>query len=375
MRSRKFRRIVLFALLGLAGLCLVLAGMSALSNQFLPKGPELLDQLTDLDKARLAEARHLRTSLGDRVWPGFAQMEIPIVIWNQEYAFLFGIPNPIAEWERVPDDLFEGQAYFRKSDNDPQNFAVPIGTEWAASMATKTETDAFLIRTFRDFLPPVIEQIFPYRFLIQPSEVQIAAVAHESFHVLQTRLAPGRLEAAEKAHRLGERYWTADVEMGADWETEIDLLAQALDASSSSDAASLSAQFLAQRDLRRQRNNLPAVLVDYERQLEWEEGLAKYVEMEIWRQASLARDYRPLPELEADGDFKEYRSFQQRWRQEISQMKRQAGQEGETRFYLTGMAQATLLDRLLPGWKELALAEGVFLEDLLREAVSAQVNP
>ena len=137
MRSRKFRRIVLFALLGLAGLCLVLAGMSALSNQFLPKGPELLDQLTDLDKARLAEARHLRTSLGDRVWPGFAQMEIPIVIWNQEYAFLFGIPNPIAEWERVPDDLFEGQAYFRKSDNDPQNFAVPIGTEWAASMATK----------------------------------------------------------------------------------------------------------------------------------------------------------------------------------------------------------------------------------------------
>ena len=56
-------------------------------------------------------------------------------------------------------------------------------------------------------------------------------------------------------------------------------------------------------------------------------------------------------------------------------MKRQAGQEGETRFYLTGMAQATLLDRLLPGWKELALAEGVFLEDLLREAVSAQVNP
>jgi hypothetical protein len=163
--------------------------------------------------------------------------------------------------------------------------------------------------------------------------------------------------------------------MGADWETEIDLLAQALDASRSSDAASLSAQFLAQRDLRRQRNNLPAALVDYERQLEWEEGLAKYVEMEIWRQASLARDYRPLPELEADGDFKEYRSFQQRWRQEISQMKRQAGQEGETRFYLTGMAQATLLDRLLPGWKELALAEGVFLEDLLREAVSAQVNP
>ena len=56
-------------------------------------------------------------------------------------------------------------------------------------------------------------------------------------------------------------------------------------------------------------------------------------------------------------------------------MRRQAGQEGENRFYLTGMAQATLLDRLLPVWKEQALAEGVFLEDLLKQAVRAQPNP
>jgi hypothetical protein len=50
-------------------------------------------------------------------------------------------------------------------------------------------------------------------------------------------------------------------------------------------------------------------------------------------------------------------------------MKRQAGREGEARFYYTGMAQAMLLDRLLPGWKTRALSRDIWLETLLAEAV------
>jgi hypothetical protein len=34
------------------------------------------------------------------------------------------------------------------------------------------------------------------------------------------------------------------------------------------------------------------------------------------------------------------------------------------------MAQAVLLDRLYPGWKDKAFQPGVMLEDLLREAVA-----
>ena len=40
-----------------------------------------------------------------------------------------------------------------------------------------------------------------------------------------------------------------------------------------------------------------------------------------------------------------------------------------TRFYMLGMAEAFLLDRLQPDWKDTALRDGVFLEDLLRQAV------
>jgi len=44
------------------------------------------------------------------------------------------------------------------------------------------------------------------------------------------------------------------------------------------------ALFLEQHDQRRKRNGLDPELVNYERQLECEEGLAKYTELEILRQ-------------------------------------------------------------------------------------------
>jgi hypothetical protein len=44
-------------------------------------------------------------------------------------------------------------------------------------------------------------------------------------------------------------------------------------------------------------------------------------------------------------------------------------QAGDLRFYLSGMAQARLLDHLSPGWQACAMRDEVYLEDLLRVAV------
>jgi hypothetical protein len=236
-------------------------------------------------------------------------------------------------------------------------------------MATKTMTDLFLVQVYRGFLPPVIEQVFPYRLLIQPSETQIGAVVHEAFHVYQARLAPRRLEAAEAAHRLGDPYWAVDETMRQAWKEEAGLLSKAVAANSEEGARLLARQFLEVRQQRRQGVNLSAELVDYERWLEWEEGLAKYVEIKILQLAYETASYRPLPELEADPDFKEYRGFKRRWSQENIQLKMQAGQAGDSRFYQTGLAMAYLLDRLSPDWKASAFSDGVFLEDLLQEAL------
>jgi hypothetical protein len=365
MMMKRKKSILLFIISGVILLCLAAVGISAVSNRSLNRESPATDRLSELDKARLAEAIHLRRSLGNLVWPGFGQAEIPVIIWNQNYSFLVGPASAPPGWETT-DDLFQGQTFYRQPSDNPQNFAVEIEGEYAASMATKSETDSFLQQVFRDFLPPVIEDIFPYRLLIQPSEVQISAVAHESFHVFQQIVASKRLAVAEAAHRQGEAYWQVDEKMGDDWKTEIDLLLQAVQAQDDGQAKDLARRFLAQRQERRVKTKLAPELVDYERQLEWEEGLAKYIELAIWRAAYEHTDYAPI--LTGDADFKGYRAFPGRLKQELNQLKRQAGQEGETRFYYTGLAEALLLDRLDPDWKAGALAGGVWLEDLLNSA-------
>ncbi|MFQ5592742.1 MAG: hypothetical protein ACE5HA_01200 [Anaerolineae bacterium] len=138
-------------------------------------------------------------------------------------------------------------------------------------------------------------------------------------------------------------------------------------ATSDDEAGELAGQFLAQRNRRRNEQGLEPALTNYERRLEWLEGLAKYVELAIWREASSTPGYEPLPAMLADPYFKSYATFDQHWSQEMGQMKRQATRDGEVRFYYTGMAQGVLLDRLMPDWKTRILVEDVWLEDLLAQ--------
>jgi len=369
MRKRGVR-IVAWLVGGAFLLCIVAAGISALTNLSLPKGPERLDRLDALDKARLAEALHLKEALGEATWPGLGAADIPILLWNREYSFLTGHPQPPAGWEQMPDDTFAGRPYYRQRTQDPQNFCLQVGDRWVASMATKYETDLFFREKFREGLPPVLKQVFPYRTLIFPSETEITAVLHEAFHAYEALAAPELFAAANQVYGQAGRYWEADSAMHDAWTSEIELLVQAVQADADEKAADLARQFLEQRAQR--RSGLETDLVDYERKIEWLEGLAKYVEMESWRQAAVSTDYKPVEEMAADPDFSQYRNFEQHSWQELNQMRAQATREGDTRFYYTGMAQGYVLDRLLPGWKERALGEGMYLEDLLREAVGGE---
>jgi hypothetical protein len=181
-------------------------------------------------------------------------------------------------------------------------------------------------------------------------------------------IVPGRMEAAEAAHRLGDEYEVASEAFAAESKEEYALLARALQAGSDTEAAGLVEQFLTARDARRQAYVLSPALVDYERWLEWEEGAARYVEVAGLQAAFQDPAYLPLPAMDADPYFKGYQSFESRWSQELIQLRNPSGSP-ETRFYSAGMAECFLLERLLPGWQELALADGVFLEDLLRQAV------
>lgn len=371
-------------------LCLLLILVSALSNLGLPTRSVVVDRLSDAEKARLTEVFHLRRALGDKVWPGWGQARIPVILYNEEYAFLVACPDPAtgwfkmpghlkrgSAWEIVPDDLFDGEVFYRQRlpdpDATPQSFTVLVGDSWTASMQTKEWMAIALASQVRKDVPTGFKWVVPYRLVIRlllnSSDFYICGVLHESFHAYQGTVAPARLEAAENAvQRCEAAYPWNDSGLQAEWRVELDLLVKAVRATSREEQAELAQAFLAQRDKRRAAHLLGPELVDYERQREWLEGLAKYVELEVWRQAATTADYQALPALSDDPDFKGYTTFEERWRRETAQIG-WAIRDHDGRFYYTGMGQAVLLDALMPDWKGRIFADGVGLEDLLAEAI------
>lgn len=363
------KKILLLAAGGLLILCLAASAISAISNLSLPAGPEDLSVLDPLDRARLEEALHLKNELGENVWPGLGDAQIPLIVHNKEYSFLALSPEAPEGWSVLEGETISGLPVYRQPSDDPQNFAVPLNGSWAASIATKSETDTFIFDTFKDMLPPVIEQVFPYRLLIQPSEVQICGLLHEAYHAHTAIQLPDRLEEAEAAHRLNDKYEAKNEDMRNFWKEEFVYLVDALKADDHAESAEFARQFLAKRKERREAAGLTAELIEYERLLEWEEGLARYVEMAFWKTANQSSEYQPVASVLDDPGFKEYATFKSRWNQVMIELNVQANQDRETRFYNSGMAQAFLLDRFLPDWKEQAFEGDVWLEDLLAGAL------
>jgi hypothetical protein len=109
--------------------------------------------------------------------------------------------------------------------------------------------------------------------------------------------------------------------------------------------------------------------VEFERLREWEEGLAKYAELEIGRLADLDEDYRPVQGISQDPSFQDYNGQENFWSNQLNEARSTRGRSGDTWFYYSGNALAVVLDRLSPGWKPRALPGGEFLDDLLAEAV------
>jgi hypothetical protein len=376
-------------------ICAIFA-LSAASNLFFSNRSKSIDRLADLEKARIAEVFHLRETIGNSIWPGWSNASIPIIVYNEAYAFLIGLENPDPGWRTVPQNIarggswelvsgatIDGRKYYRQklinTREVPQAFTVRVGDFWSASMTTKEWTPIKMGNNIRDGLPSAIKAIVPYRLiariflgLAMNTDGYICAIEHESFHAYQGIMAADRLASAEIAlSQLGKKYPWFDSAFNNAWKAELNTLADALSASQEQRMAELATQFVSMRQARRKAFQLDADLRNLERLREWEEGLAKYTELAIWKHAALDSTYKPVQALRGDPDFKSYGSFAGKWAAELTTLRRQSKGD-EVRFYYSGMAQAFLLDRLNPDWRSKILQRDVFLEDLLDEALAGR---
>lgn len=354
-RRFRFRRVLaaVGALLISAALCLgVISGCDAARLDH----PLTAPTLTDAELEQAAAIRQAKLTLGDRIWPGFGTAPIPFVLFNDKYEFLLGAEAAPAGWEPVPHSLFAERPYFRRTAVNPQAFAAPVGNGWAGSMTTQTRMNRDIFLLMRKDLPLGLGKLIPNAMTEIDAPFFRSMVLHETFHAFQASTAPDRFANWRDFYRGQARYPYENAAFKEAWNQEGKLLSQALDEPELAQVQVLVRQFLAVRDQRRTAVNANADLLRFEREVEWLEGLAKYVEILTYEVAEGAS----LEALKKLGF----------WQTDFRRLDGALGEaDSDLRFYLSGMAMARLLDRLDPAWKEHALAEGVYLETLLRAAV------
>ena len=364
MKITMFRRILI------CGVCLTSAWGVLASNTSLPviaegiwdlPGEESI--LSDEDKNQVSEVLRLKRTFGEDVWPGIADLVVPILIYNEEWQFLIGHPHsPLPSWEEVGNDRFQGDAYYRKPAVDTQAFAVPVGDLWAASLNGLESMNREMEKLVRERIKD--REVTPamLKMFLQTPGQHAAALLHEAFHAFQAMRFPVRFERARSAYSFEKDYPFENEAFGNAWDEEGHLLAKAYALKDENEMRSLVRQFLEHREKRRMSADLAPELRAFERDLEWLEGLGKYAEMRFAELASR--------ETQDEESAKGYRIAFNRARADMrSRLSRLGEQSGDLRFYLSGAVQAMLLDRLYPDWKVEFKDTRVSLEELLAGAV------
>jgi hypothetical protein len=210
--------------------------------------------------------------------------------------------------------------------------------------------------------PPEFRDRIPDDFRVVAPDFHVVGLLHEMMHALQAIEAPERFRRAHELYRSEKDYPFEDVEFAAAWNRESRLLMEAIRSREDAATRDLVRRFLDVRDERRARARLTGDVLDFEREIEWLEGLGKYAEIRFHEIAS-AREGLELRNR--------YPGGLPHWRMEFARLDGHlGGVEGDFRFYLSGMAMGRLLDRLDPEWKGHALGGGARLDELLRAAVA-----
>ena len=347
-------------LIGLLLVILGLTGLVLLNDREADRREQSYNQteLTELDKSSLEETLNLKKQLGNQLWPGFAAEEIPLILFNDTYEFIHGSENPGGAWEVVTEDEIQGKPYYYRSAENPQAFTTPIESGWAASMTSLEVLNREVFSMLRQELPFPINRLLPYQLVTYGNDFHITALIHESFHAFQALIARDKFERSQQVYSQERLYPYQNENFKMAWNQEGKLLAAALAAENRTEKLDLIAEFLTNREERRKEASLSPAALSYEKNLEWLEGLAKYLEIEFYQ---LAADNNQLTEVE----FKTEPNY---WDEDNKRLSESLGEhDGHNRFYLSGMAQARLLEQLeVRDWQEQIMQEDLYLEDLLK---------
>lgn len=331
-----------------------------------PAGAQESGQLSPGELAQAAEARHLLAAYGGDVWPGLGDEVPPYLLRKGDYEFLIGHPAPPDGFERLPGVTVDGEPVYRLDGHlTPQPIASswPVGDLWAAALPV------------RDDLQPILDAMLGPGVVVLDDALFVRVLTHEAFHAFQIMAWGGLEHFPDVAAGPADMDWLAALSeeelsaLDAAHAAEGQALRAALDAETPDEARRAAAQFLLLREIR--RVGAAPDLIAYERAVEWTEGPARFVEVSL-AQIAGGPDYAPAPDTDADYRIA-FPPPDRVWADYLDQLSDPGAIPGgiRERYTAMGAGQAFVLDRLLPGWQDRALHDGIALEDLLMKAVAA----
>jgi hypothetical protein len=283
------------------------------------------------DVVRMAEFYRLAPQIEDKIWPGWSKVPAPLVLVAADTEYLTHFPTPPKEFQKVGDDVY----------------------------ARPRQLAANLQATFPAFgFPPVIVIGEPANTSSKTSTPWLIVVMHEHFHQLQWAQPdylkaindPGLSKGDATGMWMLNYPFPYDVpEIAESFEHLRDSLLAALSEVDQQKFAPLAKAYLKERKMFFSQF-LPGDRKYFSFQL-WQEGVARYAQIKA---AEAAADYQPTSAFAALPDYTPFSSYALTARArtldelkhiDITQAKREV-------VYSFGAAEALLLDRLNPTWKD-----------------------
>ena len=313
-----------------AALALVFLGAGALAQEERP-------QLRTEDRVRLAEAFRMGDQLGERVWTGWSKAPFAVLLVTPEYEFLLRHPRPSEDFTRLGYDArLKSEVHFRKRVFDTNLLATFPAVSGVSTI--------------------VIGQ--PENTAARASTRWVVTLLHEHFHQMQDS-QPNFYEEVNRLNLArGDQtgMWMLNFafpyerpEVAQKFSAAARALAAALAAHGGKDFRGKLEAFLSTRQSL--HDALAADDYNYFSFQLWKEGVARYTEYRIAREA--AARYKPTKEFASLKDFTPFELDAWDTLEAIvtDLRKISLAERKRTAFYPFGAGEALLLDRARPGWQ------------------------
>ncbi len=295
--------------------------------------------LQESDIVLISEAFHLQKELGHQVWVNWVEQNVPLLYKKGKFKYLFFHTDLPKGYKKLKNDKYKYTIFFKKTKDTLDYSAMfPVNNIPTVVVSSPKKDD-------------------------NKSE-WVLKTAHEMFHIFQSNQITDELKRKHD-FRDGLYKNTNELNFPYIYFNKERLAIEKLEAEKVYDAImkdSLNENYI--NIYRRRFADIyfiqkllikDSLQIKYKSHMEWNEGVARYVEQQLAMLASNDNIYTPTIEYQEFYPNDVFTKISQRYQRQssISPIRFVGeGVVGNVMFYYMGMGKAFLLDKIKPDWKK-----------------------